>query len=90
MANFYLGKTPERNNLQNWGNDFPWVSIADMKDKSIINHTKEKISNYALSNKFNNQFSPKGTLIMSFTFKEIFQKVAKKWATILGNEWLTL
>ena len=66
LANFYLGKTPERNNLQNWGNDFPWVSIADMKDKSIINHTKEKISNYALSNKFNNQFSPKGTLIMSF------------------------
>ena len=23
-------------------------------------------------------------------FKKIFQKVAKKWATILGNEWLTL
>ena len=37
-----------------------------MQDKKIIETAKEKISTIALSEKFNNMFSPKGTLLMSF------------------------
>ena len=66
IVRFNLGKTPERANSNNWTPDFPWVSISDMQDKEIIYNTKEKISNLALLNNFNNKYSPVGTLLMSF------------------------
>lgn len=67
LVSFCLGKTPERADSSMWSDtDFPWVSIADMKDGETLTKTKEFISNKALSNKFNNFFSPIGTLIMSF------------------------
>ena len=67
IVQFSLGKTPERVDSTYWNpNDFPWVSIADMEDKSILTKTKEFISQKALAEKFNNTFSPIGTLIMSF------------------------
>ena len=65
--NFALGKTPDRHTDKYWNNGvYPWFSIADMQDKKIIETAKEKISTIALSEKFNNIFSPKGTLLMSF------------------------
>ena len=65
--NFALGKTPDRHTDKYWNNGvYPWFSIADMQDKKIIETAKEKISTIALSEKFNNMFSPKGTLLMSF------------------------
>ena len=65
--NFVLGKTPDRHTDKYWNNGvYPWFSIADMQDKKIIETAKEKISTIALSEKFNNMFSPKGTLLMSF------------------------
>ena len=65
--NFALGKTPDRHTDKYWNNGVcPWFSIADMQDKKIIETAKEKISTIALSEKFNNMFSPKGTLLMSF------------------------
>ena len=67
LVQFSLGKTPERVDSSYWNpNDFPWVSIADMEDKTTLTKTKEFISQKALTEKFNNTFSPIGTLIMSF------------------------
>ena len=67
IVNFVLGKTPDRHTDKYWNNGvYPWFSIADMQDKKIIETAKEKISTIALSEKFNNMFSPKGTLLMSF------------------------
>ena len=67
LVQFSLGKTPERVDSSYWSpNDFPWVSIADMEDKTTLTKTKEFISQKALTEKFNNTFSPIGTLIMSF------------------------
>ena len=67
IVNFLLGKTPERANKAFWKPEkYPWVSIADMEDKSVLTKTKEKISEKALTDKFNGVLSPAGTLIMSF------------------------
>ncbi len=67
LANFSLGKTPERNNDKYWQNaTIPWVSIADMVDRKKIFLTKEKISKLALSKVFNGSLVPAGTLLMSF------------------------
>ncbi|MDD2259228.1 MAG: restriction endonuclease subunit S [Bacilli bacterium] len=66
LVDFKMGKTPERANLIYWGNDVPWISIADMNNQSFIMETKEKVSNSALESIFKEQISPKGTLIMSF------------------------
>lgn len=37
-----------------------------MQDRKVVTATKEKISDIALREKFNNVLSPKGTLLMSF------------------------
>lgn len=60
------GKTPARGNTDFWGNDYPWVSISDMKQGEIIKSTKECISQKAANDCFHNVISTKGTLIMSF------------------------
>lgn len=63
----FTGKTPPRGETMYWGdNDYPWVSISDMKQGEIIYTTKEYISQKAADNCFHGQISPKGTLIMSF------------------------
>ena len=67
IAKFSLGKTPDRVDSSFWNsNDIPWISIADMEDKSILITTKEYISQKALAEKFGNVIVPIGTLIMSF------------------------
>ena len=61
------GKTPARGDARYWSdNDFPWVSISDMKQGEIINSTKECISTKAANDCFHNDISKRGTLIMSF------------------------
>ena len=67
IVDFELGKTPDRHTDNYWNNGtIPWFSIADMQDKKIVATTKERISEKAFNEKFNNTFSPKGTLLMSF------------------------
>ena len=67
LVQFSLGKTPERVDASYWKpNDCPWVSIADMEDKTTLLKTKESISHKALKERFGNTYSPIGTLIMSF------------------------
>lgn len=66
VIDFKIGKTPPRSELEWWKPQIPWVSIADMKEDGIVTNTKEGISNKALEEKFSNNISSKGTLIMSF------------------------
>lgn len=66
IVDFSIGKTPPRAEVSYWGNDIPWVSIADMPENDILLSTKEKVSNKAFKEKFSSKKCPKGTLIMSF------------------------
>jgi len=61
------GKTPARGEVVYWSsNDYPWVSISDMKQGEVVNSTREFISKKAANDCFHNAISKKGTLIMSF------------------------
>lgn len=61
------GKTPARGEVVYWSsNDYPWVSISDMKQGVVVSSTKEFISKKAANDCFHNEISKKGTLIMSF------------------------
>ena len=66
IVDFNMGKTPPRAEASYWGNDIPWISIADMPDGEVLLTTKEKISNKAFVDKFKSKICPKETLIMSF------------------------
>lgn len=66
IVSLLIGKTPPRADPTRWGKDIPWISIADMKANSTINHTKEMISKESFNENFKSRLSPKGTLIMSF------------------------
>ncbi len=61
------GKTPARGDNRYWGNnDYPWVSISDMKQGEVVYRTKEFVSTKAANECFHNEISKSGTLIMSF------------------------
>lgn len=61
------GKTPARGEVVYWSsNDYPWVSISDMKQGEVVNSTKEFISKKAANDCFHNEIIKEGTLIMSF------------------------
>ncbi len=61
------GKTPARGDVRYWGNnDYPWVSISDMKQGETIINTKEYVSAKAANDCFHNEISKCGTLLMSF------------------------
>ncbi len=66
LVKFDLGKTPQRSNTTFWGNDVPWVSIADMYNQPILSKTKEKVSIKGFDEVFANKIVPRGTLLMSF------------------------
>ena len=66
LVDFCIGKTPTRSDLSYWGNDYNWVSIADMVDNGYISNTKEMVSEKAYNEIFKARLSKKGTLIMSF------------------------
>lgn len=66
LVSYNMGKTPPRAEAQWWGNDVPWVSIADMPESGHITQTKESVSIDAISGKFSEKISKAGTLLMSF------------------------
>ena len=84
LVNYNIGRTPSRKEPVYWGNDIPWISIADMIDMGYINTTKEKISKYAFEKCFKEQIIPKDTLIMSF--KLTVGKVSILGINALHNE----
>lgn len=64
---FKAGKTPQRQELNNWNKkEIPWISISDMVSDGITNETKEFITKYAFDNTFGGEIVKKGTMIMSF------------------------
>ena len=66
LINYKIGKTPPRGEKSYWNNNYHWVSISDMIDGKNIKETKKMVSQKAYDEIFNNDISPKGTLIMSF------------------------
>ena len=67
LVHYRMGKTPQRKDEQFWEpGTFPWVSIADLISDGMVERTKEKISDYAVLQIFKGEFSPQGTLLMSF------------------------
>lgn len=66
LVHYSMGKTPPRAEQEWWGNDFPWVSIADMIENGYISSTKERVTRTAVNKKFGDKISQAGTLLMSF------------------------
>lgn len=85
IANLHIGKTPPRGEPIFWSNGkWPWVSISDIRDSEILTETKEKVSEEAAARIFKGNFSPKGSLIMSF--KLTIGKVATLGIDAFHNE----
>ncbi len=67
LCSFSAGRTPARNIKKYWDDgNFPWLTIADMKQGQIILKTKEKVSQRAMTECFRKNYVKKGTLLMSF------------------------
>ena len=61
-----MGKTPARNQAENWGGNHRWVSIADIGNaEKYIAKTKECITDAGI-NASGIKVVPQGTVIMSF------------------------
>jgi type I restriction enzyme, S subunit len=67
IVEFSAGRTPSRHDRSYWNTgDYPWISIADMKDGEHLTTTKETISQKAKEQIFRAEPSPLGTMLMSF------------------------
>ena len=65
IVHYRIGKTPARGENAYWEpGTIPWVSISDMQDYGVVDHTKESVSPKATE--LLGQISPRGTLLMSF------------------------
>jgi type I restriction enzyme S subunit len=85
IADFSGGRTPSRHDSSFWNTgDYPWVSIADMKDGDDIIATKETVSEKAKQQVFNSEPVPVGTLIMSF--KLTIGKISRLAVPAFHNE----
>ncbi|MCC6009230.1 MAG: restriction endonuclease subunit S [Rhodobacteraceae bacterium] len=85
IADFSAGRTPARNESSFWNTgDYPWVSIADMKDGEILTATKETISERARQEVFKSEPVPIGTMIMSF--KLTIGKISRLGVSAFHNE----
>jgi len=67
IATFHMGKTPSKSQSEYWeSEDYPWVTIADMKQSKIIKDTNTYVSESAYKNVFKKNISRAGDLLMSF------------------------
>lgn len=67
LAEFKAGRTPARQEGRYWKpEEIPWVSIADLVNDGVVEHTKEKVSKASRDEVFKAEPSPAGTLLMSF------------------------
>jgi type I restriction enzyme S subunit len=61
-----LGHTPRRAETAYWdGGTVPWASIADLNN-SLVNTTRERITERAFQDVFHGRIVPAGTLLLSF------------------------
>lgn len=85
IADFSAGKTPSRHDSSFWNTgDYPWVSIADMKNGGDVITTKETISEKAKKQVFSSEPAHIGTLIMSF--KLTIGKISRLGVPAFHNE----
>ncbi|OOF07701.1 hypothetical protein BZG80_00675 [Salinivibrio sp. MA440] len=69
VAHYGVGKTPATKNSLYWdetGSGIPWVSIADLNDKSTVSVSTKKVSDIAVEQVFKRTPIPAGTMLMSF------------------------
>ncbi len=59
-----IGRTPSRAETRYWGPGYPWLAIADMKSRDLI-ETAESITEAAV-NECRCRLVPAGTLVLSF------------------------
>ena len=78
-----IGKTPARANPQYWGKGKPWLSIKDMGQGREIVHTKEQITERAISAS-NIKLVKKGTVL--FSFKLSIGKIGVAQRDLYTNE----
>jgi len=64
VVDILIGGTPSRNNLEYFGGEHLWVSIAEMNEQ-VITDTKEKLSESGINNS-NVKLIPKNTTLLSF------------------------
>ncbi|OQW61770.1 MAG: hypothetical protein BVN28_06685 [Nitrospira sp. ST-bin4] len=85
IADFSAGRTPSRHDVSLWNTgDYPWISIADMKDGEVVTVTKETVSIKAKNQVFSSEPVPVGTMIMSF--KLTIGKISRLGAPAFHNE----
>ncbi|MDD5409815.1 MAG: restriction endonuclease subunit S [Methylobacter sp.] len=85
IADFSAGRTPSRHDLSFWNTgDYPWVSIADMKDGGDVITTKETVSEKAKKQVFSSEPAHVGTMIMSF--KLTIGKISRLGVSAFHNE----
>ena len=85
IADFSAGRTPSRHDFSFWNTgDYPWVSIADMRDGGVVVTTKETVSPKAKNQVFRSEPVPVGTLIMSF--KLTIGKISRLGVPAFHNE----
>lgn len=82
VAEINIGKTPARNNMNYWGGDNKWLSIADLESKYIYD-TSEYITDLAVE-ETNIRQVPANTVVMSF--KLSIGKVSITTEPIYTNE----
>ena len=88
LFDMYMGKTPDRNNLEYWENGtYPWISIADMTSNGkLIRNTKEYITDKAIRETGIKPINY-NTVIMSFKLSVgKVSKVATKECPAYSNE----
>ncbi len=85
IADFSAGRTPSRHDFSFWNTgDYPWVSIADMRDGGVVAATKETVSAKAKNQVFRSEPAPVGTVIMSF--KLTIGKISRLGIPAFHNE----
>ena len=85
IAAFSAGRTPPRNEPAYWNTgDYPWVSIADMRDGETLTATRETVSEESAKHIFRSEPEHVGTMIMSF--KLTIGKVARLGIPAYHNE----
>jgi type I restriction enzyme S subunit len=82
ICEIQIGKTPRRSVGKYWGEGHPWVSISDMRSRTIT-ETKEQITNIAVED-CGCKMVVKGTILLSF--KLSIGKVAFAGMNLFTNE----
>lgn len=65
IAEISIGRTPSRGDASYWGPDLPWLTIADMNQGRLLKHSKEQVTERAISSGLA-KVVPVGTVLMSF------------------------